>query len=294
MKKILLILFALVLFTGCTGNQVTNVSNPDEVVIDFGTTQMTRGQLYHMMLFNSPVATVEQIVSRMLLDELVPMNDEHMARARLDLEEIMEHWYNPNDPDAFLNLLIQVGFESIEDYFLRVIVPAFQHYLLSELYVTEIFDQLVEEHMPVKVQVIELRNEPLDVAYSLLEELESGLEFEQLTELFLTARRIVDNRIVTQTFDRIIPAVVFDAIEEFGEVGFITSPVVDEGTGNLFVVQIIENDPANMFDELVEYFADRNEIANLAFAHFVRQRGFRIFDIVVFEAFLEDRPQLLD
>lgn len=294
MKKLFtLSLVALVLLTGCSKTTSTNVSEPNEVVVDFGNKQVTKGELYHMMLLNSPVTPVETLLKKILFEQEVPLTEEDTTAAREEFQE-MKDFYDSVFGEGYFESYIKSwnSEKTEEDYFQEVYLLSYQQNKLTKKYLKETFEKQMTVYYPTKVQIIEV-SDTVDVANEILTAIQNGATFEEaIAERTTASYRWVD-QVITSTFDTSLPINLFNAISTQNASGLIGEPILNESTGVYYIVNVVEVNPSEMKEDVIDYLSNQTTISTEALTHYITKNHFKIYDLDIYEAFESEKPEYL-
>lgn len=280
MKKLIVSITLGLLLVGC-GNQAAAISTPNDVLIKVGNQNITRGQVYDLMLSTDAASVLKQQATQIILNKVVGLSDELIAKANEELASFVE-----SVGDSLDMYLEYYGFKNVEDYLNRGIIPTLQQEELVKQYITTNFDALVASYRPKMVRIIEITDATL--AETALAELKAGKDFSEVADLYSTSNYPGDEELVNNT--SLLPSVVIDYFD------IQTTPslsnVLTDGTTN-FIVQVTEADPNKLKDEIIESFSMDTTFMEKTLEFYFVEHNFTIYDKPLFDLFVQNFPNYL-
>lgn len=165
MKKLLTVLFALLLLVGCSNAGYSKVSNGEEVLFKGPKTTFTKADLYNVLKISSEDAITKDIITTIA------------KNLKIDLTDIEAQ------ADDSLKMYEEMGYEYYIIYYYGSLDAYKQQYIysgivteLSKIYVNDKFDTLVETDKPVKMKMAYFYEE--EAAKKALDAINNGTSFE--------------------------------------------------------------------------------------------------------------------
>lgn len=158
MKKLLALLIALLVLTGC-GKGYSKINNGDDVIFTDGKTPYTKQDLYKVLKVSSESAIETDILNKIA---------DNLEIDRNKIEETV---------DETLEMYASIGYD-------QETLNSYRDYLISDgilielgkIYVSDHFDELVEKDVPVLMQMAYFSDE--ETANKFIEQVKNGSTFE--------------------------------------------------------------------------------------------------------------------
>lgn len=165
MKKLIVVLFALLILVGCSEKGYSQISNGNDVIFKGPNGDYTKGQLYETLKVASQASVETDIL------------DKIASNLNLDLSDIEK------EADDMLEMYKSMGYESYiqayygsEESFKQMYISSGTKMKLAEVYVEENFDSLINADKPVKMQMASFETE--EAASKVVEAVNNGSTFE--------------------------------------------------------------------------------------------------------------------
>ncbi len=278
MKKLLLIIAsALLLLTGCQDAHAT-VNNPNEEIVKVGNTSITKGEVYSSLLANYGAYYTVSDATEKVVDAEVETTDELNTKVSEQVEGAKamygENW------DYFLQ---SYGYDSEESFSKSILVNLKLTELVNK-YVYENWDELVKEYNPRKAVVLSFSN--TDSANAALVELKNGTDPQEVATAYESNSTGVAEIITPEsTYTPDVMSIVNTAstTDDFAMI-----PSTDGVT--TYIIKILETDPNNIQQEVVETLAKYDTIANKSDSYYFNKYKFTIYDKTLFDAMKASYP----
>ena len=244
MKKLLVILLAVLTLTACASNKgYSQVSGSDDVIFEGPNSKYTKADLYKSVKVMSEDAIIDDI-----LKKVAEIDGVDVATIDKETQEYLDEW-------------IAYGYESYITYYYgseEAFVESVRYSMILEelkkLYIEEKFDEYVEDDKPVKMQVAYF--DDLDTAKQCLSDIEGGNTFD-------TA--VINNGYTTDASEKVyldsddLPIQVKSYVNDTDKLGLstiiTTSTTTTDADGNevqtgrYYLINIIDRDVNNFKDD---------------------------------------------
>ncbi len=284
MKKITAICSAamvLSLLSGCS-DATASLKNGSETLMKVGKTAITKQQVYDIMYNYAGSTQVVSDATKVITSQEVEVTDEMKESAQSTLD-----MYKMIYSDSFASYLEDAGLTE-EDYINDYLIPSLQAEKLTDLYIDECYDTLLERYKPIKATVLKFTD--TDTANSALSALKDGtMTAEEAVNEFETDST-GNSEIITidSTYDSVAMAALRAASPDDGWM------IVSASYGtDVYVMHLDENNTDSIKDEITESFAGISDINDQATAHYFEKYGFHVYDIDLYKALRDSNPTLL-
>ncbi len=280
MKKILAVLFALVLLAGCGSNAQTMVSDPDTVIISGNDITYTKQDLFNDLKKNDVTSVIRaDLTNRIAGFEEIDM-DEVTTKVNDYFEELKTQY-----ADSYDSMLSYYGGE---ESFRKTIESSYTLDALLKKYCDYNLDSLVSEYTPVlaKMQSFSTQEE----AQAMIDNIQNGMSFDDacteagITTLPTETVYLSTSDIDTQLIDYLSDSAV--GVSEYPVV-VLTDSTNDNGevatTETYYVIETINRDVEEFKDEF--YSAIGSEIDTTdVFNYYFNKYNIEVYDQDVYEA----------
>lgn len=283
MKKNTAISLALLLLLSGCKDATAALKDASSTVMKVGTQTVTKGDIYTIMNTYAGASQVVSDATKKITAIEVEVTDEMRESAESSL-----NMYKTIYGDSFNSYLENAGMTEesyIEDY----LIPGLQADALTDKYIEENFDALVERYHPVKATVLQFTS--LDNANAALSALKDGtMTPEEAAEEYESATSGTPEIITIEnnTYDVMALALIRSATKDDG-----WSSVTSQTSGEVYVIRVEENDASAMKDEVTSTFGSVADIDDQATAHYFEKYGFRVYDIDLYNALKDSNPGIL-
>lgn len=285
MKKITAICSAamvLSLLSGCS-DATASLKNGSETLLKAGKTTITKQQVYNIMYNYAGSTQVVSDATKVITSQEVEVTDEMKESAQNTLD-----MYKAIYSDSFNDYLEDSGLTE-EDYINDYLIPSLQAEKLTDLYIDECYDTLLDRYKPIKATVLKFTD--TDTANSALSALKDGtMTAEEAVNEFETDST-GEPEIITidSTYDSVAMAALRAASPDDGWM------IVSASYGtDVYVMHLDENNTDSIKDEITESFAKISDINDQATAHYFEKYGFHVYDIDLYKALRDSNPTLLN
>lgn len=272
----------LSLLSGCS-DATASLKNGSETLMKVGKTAITKQQVYDIMYNYAGSTQVVSDATKVITSQEVEVTDEMKESAQSTLD-----MYKMIYSDSFASYLEDAGL-SEEDYINDYLIPSLQAEKLTDLYIDECYDTLLERYKPIKATVLKFTD--TDTANSALSALKDGtMTAEEAVNEFETDST-GEPEIITidSTYDSVAMAALRAASPDDGWM------IVSASYGtDVYVMHLDENNTDSIKDEITESFAKISDINDQATAHYFEKYGFHVYDINLYKALRDSNPTLLN
>lgn len=281
MKKILLSLCALLLLAGCSDAHA-KITDGNTVVFTVGDQEVTKDHLFTSMKQIGSGYSAISASTKIILENEVPVTDELRAEADASLE-----LYRANYQENFPLVLQSNGFKDEEDFYNNSLLVSAQLNQLTTKYVTDNFDNLIKTYKPKKAVTLAFSTE--EDAKAAKADLENGIDGATVGSTY-NSSIAGSERIVTTTTE-------LDANAKSHVVDATTNGVSDVIVGSagdtFYVVNVIEADPNNMKDEVIEILAGLDKMGTESDLFYFDKYGFKVYDRELYDNLQANYPDYL-
>ena len=239
MKKIIVILFALLILAGCTSEKgYSKLSNGDDVIFTGPETSYTKQDLYQSLKYSS-VTSIEKDILKKIAETL-----------DVDFEAINK------EADEMVEMYLSMGYESLIISYYGSIDAFKENYIssavlteLSKIYVNNNYDKFVADDKPVKMQMAYFDNE--ETAQKLIDDIKAGSTFDMAA-----ANNGYESSCEVQVYldsDELLPLNVKSYLNE----------TVSKGLSTIIVVPNSSNDEDGNTSENSKYYVLNIESRNV-------------------------------
>ncbi len=285
MKKITAICSAamvLSLLSGCS-DATASLKNGSDTLMKVGKTAITKQQVYNIMYNYAGSTQVVSDATKVITSQEVEVTDEMKESAQSTLD-----MYKTIYSDSFTDYLEDAGLTE-DDYINDYLIPSLQAEKLTDLYIDESYDTLLERYKPVKATILKFTD--TENANSALAALRDGtMTAEEAANEFETDSTgqpeiiTIDNT----EYDSVALAALRAASPDDGWMNVSASYGTD-----IYVMHMDENNTDSIKDEIVEAFAEISDINDQATAFYFEKYGFHVYDIDLYKALRDSNPTLL-
>ena len=272
----------LSLLSGCS-DATASLKNGSETLLKAGKTTITKQQVYNIMYNYAGSTQVVSDATKVITSQEVEVTDEMKESAQNTLD-----MYKAIYSDSFNDYLEDSGLTE-EDYINDYLIPSLQAEKLTDLYIDECYDTLLDRYKPIKATVLKFSD--TENANSALSALKDGtMTAEEAANEFET-ESTGDPEIITidtTDYDSVALAALRAASPDDGWM------IVSASYGtDVYVMHLDENNTDSIKDEIVESFAEISDINDQATAHYFEKYGFHVYDIDLYKALRDSNPTLL-
>ena len=280
MKKLILILISLLMFTGCVSEGKTDINNKDEVIYTIGDDKLVREDIYNLMLSQVGYAAVLDNALKFIYEKEVVLDENDNKKIEEEFNEMKAN-YNTMWED----ILLQSGFAD-EQAFKDTIIERKKEEKLNSKFVTEKFDHYTSLYNPKYIQYMTFTD--IETAEKALADIKAGVDFKEVatthsasgnneehvytnvTSLPFDIKTFID--VATSPITSEIIANVEPATPETS-----TSPATEEKT-TYYIVNVIDTDNNNFKDEFISAVGEIQETTDEMLKHYYDLYNFKVYN----------------
>ena len=280
MKKLILILISLLMFTGCVSEGKTDINNKDEVIYTIGDDKLVREDIYNLMLSQVGYAAVLDNALKFIYEKEVVLDENDNKKIEEEFNEMKAN-YNAMWED----ILLQSGFAD-EQAFKDTIIERKKEEKLNSKFVTEKFDHYTSLYNPKYIQYMTFTD--IETAEKALADIKAGVDFKEVatthsasgnkeehvytnvTSLPFDIKTFID--VATGPITSEIIANVEPATPETS-----TSPATEEKT-TYYIVNVIDTDNNNFKDEFISAVGEIQETTDEMLKHYYDLYNFKVYN----------------
>lgn len=280
MKKLIAILFTLLLVAGCSGkNHLSYLSDGDEVLFTGpGNVSYTKSDLYAQLKVTDSSSVLSDIMDRIAL-----------ASDRIDMEKIEA------DADELINVYKELGYESyiVSQYgsmeaYRNSYISTLLFSELSKMYVEENYETILADDSPVKMQMATFDN--IEDAQKCIEDANNGSTFDMAA-----ANNNSKNTPSSAVYSDSDQSLVYEVKEYLNSTDTtgISTIITNVGsttdadgnsveTNTYYVLNIESRNPDDFKDEYIELKASESETETVR-NHFLSKHNIKFYDQDLYE-----------
>lgn len=282
MKKLIGAGLAILLLAGCQ-DATAKLANSSEAVMTVGSTTVTKGELYDMLVASVGANTVNTDAMNLISEQEIEVTDDmkEEAKGMVDLYSMM---YG----DEFASFLEQMGLTE-DEYAEKYLLPNMRSAKLVEKYIDENFDSLCETYDPLKAVVLTFTTE--DDASAALSALKDGsLSAAEAASENNSSSTGAEEVITMQTtsYDTAALTVLRSMSADDGWTEIPSS----DGT-KFYVLKLVSHEPSEFKEDAVAALSEISALSNESTDHYLRKYNFHVYDINIYNALKDLNPALL-
>ncbi len=273
MKKIIIILFSLLLIAGCTNsNSYSSLSDGKDVIFSGSNKSYTKDDLYKSLKVSSVDAIVNDILKNIALKYV-----DDMSEIEKEADDVIAE-YTEMGYEAYINTYYGSMDAFRETYITNMLLNE-----LAKEYVTEKYDELVAEDKPVKMQVASFNT--LEEAQQCIDEYSNGSSFD-MAALNSNSNEAPQSSIYTDDDTTLVYEVkeYLNSTDSTGlssVITYATTTTDDEGNdveqATYYVLNIESRDAAEFKDEYIETAA-ATASSDAVKEYFLNKHQIRFYD----------------
>ncbi len=267
-----LIIIGCLLLAGCADASAT-VKNGSSAIITVGGKKVTKEQVYELLRAQNDSSTALNIIKTYICDKEVETTDDITTTAQASLQKAKDNY--GEDFDTYLSYY---GYTDENDYYTNVCLTDAKYAELTDTYVNENWDALLDTYWPSQVQILE--TEDADAATSALTQLKAGADFATLAASISTkSDTLFDGtiQVVSSNDSDTLPTFVQDFIKETNQAEL--SGVIQNDSGDKFyIVNLISKDALSYKKDAVAEIETSTTLETEMMAYYYKKYNFHTYD----------------
>ena len=284
MKKLLVLCLCLVFFVGCS-NASAAVTDENETIVSVGGKKVTKQQVYEILRDQDSGETILSLINNFIVDKEVTLTSEIEAEAKAELDKYVTDL--GDDLDMFLEYY---GYETVDAYYEKEVLPSTLYAHLPDVYIEENWDKVMEYYYPTTARILE--TDTADKATAAIEMIKTGSTFEAAVKKYSTStKELYDGK--EHVYSRNDSQDLATLVNEFlrGSTGPTLSGVITNDTKDKFyVVQITGKNPNQYSEQAIEVIKEATDLDAEMMTYYCEKYDLRIYDIHLYEVFKEYYP----
>lgn len=283
MKKIIVLLTALLLLVGCASKEASTSSN--EVIFTIGKNKVTQNEIFQTMKASDKGSAAIRLGQLELTKDI---SDSDVA---VELEDRLQR-QKDDLKDEFLTEVKKLGYETEEEYVEENLKPYVKLMFLLEKTISEDFDRFAQEQVPRKIAVLEILTE--ENAKKAKELIDNGSSLATVaTELGEEDAKYTGEETIDFLASSTLPNAVTRFLKESNEPA--TSDIIEVGESEkkFYIASLVDADVASYKEEVVELAMDTQGVAQRELARIYNKAGFKVYDQGLYNALKETHAEYL-
>ena len=286
MKKAIAVMASLALLTGCQSSSFSGqVENGSEVVLTSNDNlSLTRQEIYETL--------AENYGANLLLNQALQIasQQEDIDEEELNnrVQETVDNYTSMMGDDLDSYAQQNLGYDTFEAYKEAVLVPSTRQQMMIEKYSEDNFETLATENSYRKLSWIKVADET--TAMSVLAELNSGEKTfaEAVTEYSTdtsTSSSGGDLGVVS-ILSTDVDSSIANLTPQLTAISLYSVPV-SLSDGSYAIIDVVETDPNNMKEEILEDLQSNETITSEAEAYYLNKYNFQVNEKILADAIKE-------
>ena len=267
---------------GCT-DATAKIKDGSTVLFSIGSQNITKGQAYTMLNMIDGGSTAINDANTVIAQAEIEITDEMRKEAEDSLNNYKTYY-----GDSFQTHLDQLGYTE-QDYLEKVMIPSLQANELTNKYIQENYDSIVESYAPVKATLLSFTSQ--DDANAALSELKDGSAEPADAAKNHNSSSTGTSQVYTiesTDVDSMVRTVLTSGKPDDG---WTMVPASDGAT--FIVMRIDDNDPNNFKDECITALENISQITSDSNTYWFKKYNFHIYDKTLYDAVKADYSNYL-
>ncbi|WP_249029796.1 hypothetical protein [Tannockella kyphosi] len=273
MRKLLTLLLAAILLVGCTSaseaSYITSLPDGDGVVVSGEGVTITYDDIYYYLLESYGAGTV--LEEALLYIAQCEITDEDAIQEAIDSLVVDYETYMSMTIDEYA---VYLGYPDGDTYIEEVITSSAMNSLLTQKYIGENFDQLVEDYQVKYLKVVEVDTE--SSALTLISETTDVDAFDALVEEYegsdygiITNQSYIDENIVAK-------------LDSFTADGLYSDAILTS-TGTYALVYVYNTDLTDYVADVTDTLLYISDVVTLSEVHYLTTYEFSVYEGIIRE-----------
>lgn len=292
MKKLAMLLCCAAMLTTLAGckDAVANISNSSEVLIQVGSTKITKGDIYDSLKSTSGASVTIQLVQDKLAEkEGITVTEEMKKEAAKDLVQLKKDY---GGDEAFAEALASAGFKNDEDYLERVSYPDLLKGALLDKYLSENEEKILNQYHPIKAKVIEFASQAN--ADKALAALKDGEKLADVFAKYGAEKATYKGTEAIYHAESSLPNTVYTRLTTNKEEGVIAEVLKDASEEKWYITEITNLDPTSMVQEIFdELKVSATSLDTSMLETYLKKHNFSVYDIDIYNEIKTNYPSYL-
>ncbi|MGN1344298.1 MAG: hypothetical protein ACI4U3_06940 [Traorella sp.] len=289
MKKLLSICcLALLVLCGCK-DASTSLTDGNEALITVGKTKITKNDVYDGLKSENGVTAILSKLTAYIVDKEVPVTDELIKEA----DEYIESFKEYIGEDDFNEFIESMGYDTVEQYRDENVLLSVRSNKIAESYVTNNYEDANEKYQLRKVQILQVTDSKTAA------EIQSAIKNNELT--FEEALTQYADSLKTTTYtgkEQIITnlasldsSIIENIMAVETDNTLLDSYQFNSDLTSFYIVKVVKVNIDQ--EEGKEVLLKLSSISDDAFAFYLKQYGFRVYDIDIYNGIKSQAPTYL-
>lgn len=267
---------------GCT-DASAKLKDADTVLFTVGNTEVKKGTIYDMMRSSDTAGVITENVMHYIADQEIEVTDEMRTAAEETLDT-----YKQIYGSSFTAYLESSGMTE-EEYINDYLIAYEKEDKLTEKYIEENFDKIIEEYSPVKATILSFTSE--DDCSAALSELADGSADASEAAANHNSDSTGSSEVYTLNSDELDAMVRTVLFSLQPDDGWNNIPSSDGGT--FYLVHADETDTEAMREDIIDYFKSDTDFSQEVTISYLNKYNFRLYDIDAYNAVKESYPEYI-
>ncbi len=275
------------LLAGCSTAETT-IPDSSEVLMTIGDKKITKGTEYTLVKDSYGPSMAITLANRLIYDKEIGRPEDVIEEAQKQLDDYASG-------EGFEDQIKSIGFENLEDYRDRALVPGVQSVRLQEKYFTDAKDEIIQNFDPVLAVIIQTDSE--DNANKALEELKNGTNPGKVGATY-AAEGASYNGVeqIVSTADTTLPTTLLNAIQDATKEGVLDEVFTNDTSTDdkeYYVASVISTDYDANLKKIISALSSNQTIQSDCQVYYLKKYDFEVHDQFLFDYYKATNPEYL-